>query len=178
MKFVSTPLAGAYLVEMDRVEDERGFFARTFCREEFGQHGLNADLAQCSISCNRGRGTLRGMHYQAKPHEEAKLVRCTRGRIFDVIVDLRSGSVTRGRWFAADLAASGGRMVYVPEGFAHGFLTLADDTEVHYQISQAYRPESARGFHWNDPSIAIAWPERPQVISARDQGYPVLDEPC
>lgn len=174
MRFVSLPLAGAHLVEIEPAEDERGFFARTWCREEFVRRGLADSLAQCSISWNRRRGTLRGMHWQAPPHAEAKLVRCTRGAAYDVIVDLREGSGTRLRWFAVELSAENRRALYVPPGFAHGFLTLADDTEMLYQISVPQHPESARGFRWNDPAVGIVWPEAPAVVAARDRDYPDL----
>lgn len=174
MKFFPLPLAGAWLVEPEPVEDERGSYARSWCREEFSRHGLNPNLEQCGVSWNRGRGTLRGMHYQAMPHEEAKLVRCTRGALYDVIVDLRAGSPTWRRWYGVELAAGRLTMLYVPEGFAHGFLTLADDTEVAYQISTAYRPELQRGFRWDDPTVAIVWPQAPAIISARDRGLPLL----
>ncbi len=174
MRFLPTALAGAYVVQAEPVSDERGYFARTWCRDEFRRHGLNAELAQCSISQNRLRGTLRGMHFQAAPHEEAKLVRCTRGAIYDVIVDLRPGSPTLRKWVSCELSAANARMLYVPEGFAHGFLTLADDSEVSYQISAAYRAEAARGFRWDDASVAIAWPQAPAVISQRDRALPAL----
>ena len=172
MKFLPTPLGGAHVVELEPQEDERGYFARSFCREEFAQRGLKSEFAQCSVSLNHRRGTLRGMHYQVKPHQEAKLVRCTRGRIQDVIVDLRAGSPSFKQWLAVELSADNSRMLYVPEGFAHGFLTLADDTEVFYQISEVHHPESARGFRWNDPAFGIAWPAPVQVISDRDRDYP------
>ena len=172
MKFLPTPLGGAHVVELEPQEDERGYFARSFCREEFAQRGLKSEFAQCSVSLNHRRGTLRGMHYQVKPHQEAKLVRCTRGRIQDVIVDLRAGSPSFKQWLAVELSADNSRMLYVPEGFAHGFLSLADDTEVFYQISEVHHPESARGFRWNDPAVGIAWPAPVQVISDRDRDYP------
>lgn len=172
MKFLPTPLAGAYIIELEPQQDERGSFTRTFCREEFVRRGLRFEFAQCSVSLNHRRGTLRGMHYQIKPHQEAKLIRCTRGRMHDVIVDLRTGSPSLKQWLAVELSADNGRMIYVPEGFAHGFLTLADDTEVFYQISEVHHPESARGLRWNDPAFGIAWPEPVQVISDRDRDYP------
>lgn len=174
MRFTPTPLAGAIVVSAERMADERGHFARLYCRDEFARHGLDPSLSQCSVSWNRTAGTLRGMHYQAAPHAEAKLVRCTRGALFDVIVDLRPGSGTRGRWFGLELAATGDDMLYVPEGFAHGFLTLAADTEVHYQISVPYQPAASRGFRWDDPEVGISWPARPEVISARDRELPLL----
>jgi dTDP-4-dehydrorhamnose 3,5-epimerase len=174
LKFLPTSLAGAFVVELEPIEDERGFFARSFCQNEFRSHGLDPAIAQCNVSLNRRRGTLRGLHYQAPPHEEAKLVRCTRGAIWDVIVDLRDGSATRGRWFAEDLSADNHRALYVPRGFAHGFQTLADDSEVLYQMSEFYRPGSERGIRWDDPAIGIQWPIADPVVSARDRAYPVL----
>jgi dTDP-4-dehydrorhamnose 3,5-epimerase len=174
VKLVPSPLAGACLVEPEPAQDERGFFARTYCSDEFARHGLDTRLAQCSISYNRRRGTLRGMHYQIAPHEETKLVRCTRGAIFDVIVDLRSGSPTCKRWFGAQLSDENRKAMYVPEGFAHGFLTLTDAAEVFYQISVPQEPASAHGFRWDDPSVAIAWPEAPAIISTRDRQLPLL----
>ncbi len=175
LKLVPTALPGAWLIEPEPLADERGFFARTFCAEEFRAHGLDPAVAQCSVSYNRQRGTLRGMHYQASPHGEAKLVRCTRGAIFDVIVDLRPDSPSRRRWFAAELTEDNRRMLYAPEGFAHGFLTLAAGSEVLYQISAAYRPEFQRGFRWDDPAVAIAWPEAPSLVSARDRSLPGVE---
>ena len=172
MKFSPTVLAGACIIDIEPVPDERGFFARSWCREEFAKHGLNPDLAQCSISFNKKRGTLRGMHYQAKPHEETKVVRCTRGAIYDVIVDLRPESSTFRKWIAVELSADNRRMLYVPPGFAHGFQSLADDTEVFYQISTFYHPESARGARWDDPAFGIEWPVTERVISDKDRQYP------
>ena len=172
MKFSPTALAGACIIDIEPVPDERGFFARSWCREEFAKHGLNPDLAQCSISFNKKHGTLRGMHYQAKPHEETKVVRCTRGAIYDVIVDLRPESSTFRKWIAVELSADNRRMLYVPPGFAHGFQSLVDDTEVFYQISTFYHPESARGARWDDPAFGIEWPVTKQVISDKDRQYP------
>lgn len=172
MIFTPIALPGAFLIELDRQEDERGFFARSWSRSEFEEHGLNSRIEECSISFNRRHGTLRGMHYQAAPHEEAKLVCCTMGAIYDVIIDLRPNSPTFSRWEAAELTPRTRSMLYVPEGFAHGFLTLEDDTEVFYQISAAYRPESGRGVRWNDPAFGVVWPEPVAVISERDASYP------
>jgi dTDP-4-dehydrorhamnose 3,5-epimerase len=172
MIFTETELKGAFVIDVERLEDERGFFARTWCRQEFETHGLNQSLAQCNISFNRKRGTLRGMHYQAVPHEEAKLIRCTRGAIFDVIIDLRPASQTFKRWVGVELTGHSRRMLYVPEGFAHGFLTLQDDTEVFYQMSERYSAEHARGVRWNDDAFAIYWPIKVSVISENDQQYP------
>lgn len=172
MKFSPTALAGACIIDIEPVPDERGFFARSWCREEFVRHGLNPDLAQCSISFNKKRGTLRGMHYQAKPHEETKVVRCTRGAIYDVIVDLRPESPTFRKWIAVELSADNRRMLYIPAGLAHGFQSLTDDTEVFYQISTPYHPESARGVRWDDPAFGIEWPVTERVISDKDRQYP------
>jgi dTDP-4-dehydrorhamnose 3,5-epimerase len=172
MRFTRTTITGAFLVDLEPITDERGFFARSFCRHEFAAHGLNPELAQCNVSLNRRRGTLRGMHWQAAPHEEAKLVRCIRGMLHDVIVDLRAGSPTYGRHTAVLLSAENRRMLYVPEGCAHGFLTLEDDTEVLYQMSAFYAPESARGVRFDDPAFGIRWPAEVMVISERDRGYP------
>lgn len=172
MKFSPTALAGACIIDIEPVPDERGFFARSWCREEFAKHGLNPDLAQCNISFNKKRGTLRGMHYQAKPHEETKVVRCTRGMIYDVIVDLRPELPTFRKWIAVELSADNRRMLYVPSGFAHGFQSLVDDTEVFYQISTFYHPESARGARWDDPAFGIEWPVMERVISDKDRQYP------
>jgi dTDP-4-dehydrorhamnose 3,5-epimerase len=172
MIFRETGIGGAWLIELERLEDERGFFARTWDANEFEARTLNPALAQCSISYNGVRGTLRGLHYQAAPYEEAKVVRCTAGAIFDVVVDLRTGSSTFGGWFGTELSAENRLGLYIPEGCAHGFLTLADGCEVHYQISQFYVPDSARGVRWNDPAFGIIWPEEVAVINERDASYP------
>jgi dTDP-4-dehydrorhamnose 3,5-epimerase len=172
VKFTETTLKGAFVIEPDRIEDERGFFARTFCRREFEAHGLNPHIVQCSVSLNLKRGTLRGMHYQVAPHAETKLVRCTRGAIYDVIVDLRTQFRTFRQWVAVELSANNRLMLYIPEGLAHGFQTLQDETEVFYQMSEFYSPELARGVRWNDPAFAIDWPIANPVISARDQTHP------
>jgi dTDP-4-dehydrorhamnose 3,5-epimerase len=171
VKFAATALAGAFIIDIERLPDERGFFARTFCRDEFAAHGLRTEFVQCNTSFNERRGTLRGMHFQREPHAEAKLVRCTRGAIHDVIVDLRPESATYCRWVAVELSADNERMLYVPEGVAHGFQTLADASEVFYQMAAMYRPESAAGVRWNDPAFAIRWPLPDPVVSARDAGY-------
>lgn len=168
MVFEPTLLDGAWLLRPERHEDERGFFARTWCVDEFATHGLSTQLVQCSVSFNRKRGTLRGMHYQVAPHEEAKLVRCTRGVIFDVIVDIRKGSKTYGQWQGFELSAENGDSLYIPEGFAHGFQTQQDDTEVFYQMNQFHQSGSARGFDHADSSVAIAWPIEVTVISDAD----------
>lgn len=171
MKFLATKIEGAHLIELEPHEDERGSFARSWSHEEFRSRGLNTNLSECSLSFNRLRGTLRGMHYQIAPHEEAKLVMCVRGLIYDVIVDLRKGSDTHLEWFATELSLENGRLVYVPEGVAHGFLTLEDDSCVHYQIAGSYACEAARGARWDDPMLDIDWPEPPTVISERDRGF-------
>ncbi len=171
MKFIETSIPGAYLVEMEPLADERGFFARSWCSDEFARHGLNANLAQCNISYNKKRGTLRGMHYQAEPFPEAKLVRCIRGKIYDVILDLRRDSATFKRWEAFELSAANRRMLYIPEGVAHGLQTLEDDSEVFYQMSESYHPECARGVRWDDPAFAIEWPVLDKVISEQDSKY-------
>lgn len=171
MKFTPTKIAGVWLVEPERHEDERGWFARTWCAEEFRAHGLVTEFTQCSASFNRRAGTLRGMHWQAAPHGEAKLVRCTRGAMFDVALDLRPDSATFRQWFAAALTAENGRALFIPEGCAHGFQTLAEETEVFYQITGAYRPESSRGARWNDPAFGIVWPLAGAILSARDAGF-------
>jgi dTDP-4-dehydrorhamnose 3,5-epimerase len=171
VKFVRTMLPGAFRVEMVRLEDDRGFFARSWCAREAEEQALNPRVAQCNVSFNRRRGTLRGMHFQAAPHEEAKLVRCTRGALFDVIVDLRSNSPTFRKWEAFELTDGNGLAIYVPEGFAHGFQTLVDDTEVLYQMSESYVGASARGVRWNDPTFGILWPLPDPILSARDATF-------
>lgn len=171
MKFIETPLEGVYLIELEPVHDERGFFARTWCKEEFQEHGLNPNLAQCSLSFNKKKGTLRGMHYQCEPHQEAKLVRCCAGAIYDVVLDLRRGSQTFGKWFAAELSTSDQKTLYIPEGCAHGFQSLEDASTVFYQISESYHPESARGVRWNDPLFCIKWPITTPILSERDRSF-------
>lgn len=172
MKFIKIPLEGAYLVEIDLYVDERGFFARTWCRDEALLRGLNPNVVQCNISMNNKRGTLRGLHYQDEPFPETKLVRCSAGGIYDVIVDLRPTSATHAKWFGAELTAENHKMLYVPEGFAHGFQTLTDKTEVVYQMSEPYRPECSRGVRFNDPRFDIEWPISDPVTSARDLSFP------
>ncbi|HWM94975.1 MAG TPA: dTDP-4-dehydrorhamnose 3,5-epimerase [Thermoanaerobaculia bacterium] len=172
MIFRETPLAGAFVLEPERFEDDRGFFARTYDRDQFEAHGLDPEVVQCSVSYNHRRGTLRGLHFQAAPHEEIKLVRCTRGRMWDVIVDIRSGSPTRGQHFALILSAGEGNALYVPKGVAHGFITLEDETEVFYQISERYSPEHSRGYRWDDPTFAISWPEPVTVMADKDRNLP------
>jgi dTDP-4-dehydrorhamnose 3,5-epimerase len=172
MKFIATPLAGAYIIEIEPIEDERGFFARSYCNKEFTKWGLNTNLVQCNISFNHKKGTLRGMHYQVAPHAEAKLVRCTRGEIYDVIIDLRPDSATFKQWVSIELTAENHFSIYIPEGFAHGFQTLTAVTEIFYQMSEFYHPESARGVRWNDPAFAIDWVLEPVMMSEKDQSYP------
>ena len=173
MIFKETKLQGAYIIQVEPFEDERGSFARTFCREEFEKRGLNSAVAQSNVSQNRRKGTVRGMHYQIAPHAEAKLVTCIAGSIYDVIIDLRPGSITSCQWIAVELSARHPRyLLYIPEGFAHGFQTLEDDTEVFYQMSHVYVPQAARGVRWDDPAFAIRWPDGPRTISERDQHYP------
>ena len=171
MIFRETKLQGAYLIVPERIEDERGFFARSFCRQEFASRGLDPQVVQCNISFNRTRGTVRGMHYQSAPHDEAKLVRCTRGAVYDVIIDLRPLSRTYRQWVATELTAENRLMCFVPEGFAHGFQTLEDNTEVFYQMSEYYHPECARGVRWDDPALAIHWPLPATYVSPRDQAF-------
>jgi dTDP-4-dehydrorhamnose 3,5-epimerase len=170
--FKPTDLPGACVIELERHEDARGYFARTFCEAEFAAHGLETRVAQCSVSFSRRKGTLRGMHYQLAPFEEVKLVRCIRGAILDVIIDLRRDSPAFKRHFAVQLDERSGTMLYVPAGFAHGFQTLEDDTEVFYQMSQVYSAGHARGVRWNDPAFGISWPADERTILERDREYP------
>ena len=172
MIFRETELNGAFLIEPERLEDNRGFFARAWCRKEFMAHGLTGALVQSNISFNKRTGTLRGMHFQTAPYEEAKLVRCTMGAVYDVIIDLRPDSSTFLRWIAAELTAENHKMLYVPENFAHGYQTLADNTEVFYQVSQFYSPGSEQGLRYNDPTFGIKWPMDVQVISHKDRSWP------
>ncbi|MCE7985805.1 MAG: dTDP-4-dehydrorhamnose 3,5-epimerase [Caldilinea sp. CFX5] len=172
MIFEATKLSSAYLIRMERLSDNRGFFARAWCQREFEAHGLNPRLVQCNVSYNEKAGTLRGMHYQVEPQAEAKLVRCTNGAIYDVIIDLRPTSPTFMQHIGVTLTADEHTMLYVPEGCAHGFLTLEDHTEIFYQMSEFYMPTAARGFRWDDPAFAITWPRAITVISGRDATYP------
>ncbi len=187
MRFKETKLNGVYIIELEPLEDERGFFARSFCRNEFKEHGLNPRIVQCSISYNKKKGTLRGMHYQVAPHEEVKLISCVRGGIYDVLIDLRPASPTYCQWFAVTLYgfdfnsadssinADTHKVMYVHEGFAHGFQTLEDNTVVSYQMSEFYHPECARGVRWDDPAFGIKWPEMPTLISERDRNYSLYE---
>jgi dTDP-4-dehydrorhamnose 3,5-epimerase len=170
--FKETALKGAFVIEPERHEDERGFFARAWCAEEFEAHGLTRRMVQCNISYNKKKGALRGMHYQVAPYEETKLVRCTMGAIHDVIIDLRPASPTFTHHVTVVLTSENRYMLYIPEGFAHGFQTLEDKTEVFYQMSQCYAPQHARGVRWNDPAFGIQWPDAERIISERDQQYP------
>jgi dTDP-4-dehydrorhamnose 3,5-epimerase len=167
--FFETKLKGAFIISPEKLEDERGFFARSWCQREFAAHGLNARLVQCDISLSKKKGTLRGMHYQLSPFEEAKLVRCTRGSIYDVIIDLRPESPTFKQHIGLGLTGENHKMLYVPEGFAHGFLTSEDNSEVFYQMSEFYSREHARGVRWNDPAFGISWPLVPTTMSDKDR---------
>lgn len=171
MFFSETNLKGAFIIEIEPLQDDRGFLARSFCQEEFALHQLKYNFLQCNISFNKKKGTLRGMHYQTAPHEEAKLVRCTKGVIYDVIIDIRPNSTTFKEWIGIELRADSYRMLYIPEGFAHGFQTLEDNTEVFYQMSEFYHPECARGIRWNEPTFGIKWPDDDRIISAKDCQY-------
>ena len=174
MIFAATPVTGAVIIEPEPLDDQRGFFARSFCAREFEAHGLDPRVVQCSLSFTRTKGSVRGLHFQRPPHAEAKLVRCTAGALYDVIVDLRVDSPTFRRHFAVELTARNRKLLYVAPGFAHGFQTLEDDTEVFYQMSAPFRPDAAAGVRWNDPAFAIAWPLAVTVISERDRSYPDL----
>jgi dTDP-4-dehydrorhamnose 3,5-epimerase len=170
--FTETKLPGAFLIEPEKLEDDRGFFARSWCCREFETRGLNARLVQCDISFSQNKGTLRGMHYQVPPFSEVKLVRCTRGSIYDAIIDLRPDSPTFKDHIGEILSMENHKMLYVPQGLAHGFVTLEDSTEVFYQMSEFYAPEHGRGVRWNDPTFNISWPLIPRVMSERDRTYP------
>ncbi len=172
MKFTETPLAGAYIIDIDKIGDERGFFGRSWCRREMDEAGLNANIAQINTSLSRYRGTLRGLHYQLAPYQESKMIRCTRGSIFDVIVDLRPDSATFLQWFGTELTADNHRALYSPEGFAQGFITLEDHSEITYFTSEFYAPGMDRGVRYDDPQIGIIWPLAPVVISDKDKAWP------
>ena len=171
MKFTETPIAGLWVIELEPIADDRGFFARTFCEDDFRARGLESHVAQCSIAFSARAGTLRGMHYQREPYAEVKLIRCTRGAVYDAVVDLRPGSATFRHWFAVELTAENRRMLYVPKGLAHGYQTLEDETEITYQMSTPYHPEAAAGVRWNDPAFGVTWPREVTVISDRDATY-------
>ncbi len=172
MIFIETHLKSAFLIEPERIADDRGFFARTWCQKEVASRGLETRLVQCNISYNPRKGTLRGMHFQTRPWEEVKIVRCTRGKIYDVIIDLRPASSTFKKWFGVTLSEEKRNMLYIPKGFAHGFITLADQAEVFYQMSEFYSPDHARGVRWNDPAFSISWPVEVRQICERDRNYP------
>ena len=172
MIFTETKLKGACIIDVKRLEDERGFFGRSFCQKEFEEFGLTNDIRQANVSYNKKKGTLRGMHMQLAPNEETKLVRCTRGAIYDVIIDMRPDSKTYKQWIGVELTADNYRMLFVPEGFAHGFITLEDNTDVTYNVTEFYTPGAERGIRWNDPAFNIQWPVEPVVISEKDQAHP------
>ncbi|QCR22828.1 dTDP-4-dehydrorhamnose 3,5-epimerase [Pontibacter sp. SGAir0037] len=172
MIFTETKLKGAFIIDVKRLEDERGFFGRSWCQREFEEHGLTANVVQANVSYNKKKGTLRGMHYQLSPYEETKLVRCTRGAIYDVIIDLRPDSPTYKQWIGVELTADSYRMLFVPEQFGHGFITLEDNTDVTYQVTQFYTPGAERGIRYNDPAFNIEWPIEPQIISEKDKAHP------
>ena len=174
MKFNPTSLSGVWLVELDLRADERGFLARTYCDQEFETQGLNTRWPQCNLTLTKRRGMVRGMHYQAEPKPEIKLIRCSAGAVFDVVVDVRRDSETFGKWASFELTATNRKMLYVPGGFAHGFQCLTDDCELFYQMSESYFPELARGVRWNDPQIGIKWPIGEAALSERDRNLPLL----
>lgn len=176
MIFTPATLDGAFLIDIERKEDERGYFARVMCRDEFSGFGLIADFVQANHSFNRRQGTLRGMHMQASPHAEVKLVRCVRGAIYDVIIDLRTSSPSYLRWEGFELSADNGRLLYIPEGFAHGFQTLCDETDVTYQVSHPYTPSAERGVRYNDPTFSIGWPLPVTAISSKDASWPDFEQ--
>ena len=172
MKFTETKLKGAYIIDLNKLEDDRGFFARAWCQKEFEEHGLNGRLSQANMSYNKRKGTLRGLHYQIAPYQEAKMVRCVRGALYDVIVDLRKDSPTYKQWIGVELTQDNHRMLYVPEDFGHAFITLVDDTVAFYQVSEFYTPGAERGLRWNDPALGIDWPMEPAVVSEKDANWP------
>jgi dTDP-4-dehydrorhamnose 3,5-epimerase len=171
MLFTETRLKGAFIIQLEKRGDERGFFARTFCQKEFSDYGLNTRISQANLAYSRFKGTLRGMHYQAKPHAEAKLVRCTKGAVFDVAVDLRPDSATYCQWFGVELTSDNYKMFYIPEDFAHGYMTIEDHCELTYMVSAFYAPDAERGARWDDPSFKIKWPLSPEVISDKDKKW-------
>lgn len=175
MKFTETELAGAFIIDPDPIEDERGYFVRTWSPDEFVRHGLDPALGQCNLAWNKSRGTLRGMHFQREPHAEVKIVSCLRGALLDVIIDLRRSSPSFCRWTAIELSDATPRMLYVPKGFAHGYLTLTDDVQAYYHVSTPYSAGHATGVAWNDPAFSIRWPFPPTVMSPKDKSWPFLD---
>lgn len=176
MKFTETPLSGAFVIDLEPFVDERGAFARAFCAREFAEHGITTEVAQVNLSENPTRGTLRGMHHQVPPAAEGKLVRCVRGSLHDVIVDMRPDSPTRLGWFGVELSAANGRALYIPPQFAHGFLTLTDDVLAFYQVTEFYTPGAERGIRYDDPAVGIEWPEEPRLLSDKDASWPLLAE--
>lgn len=176
MKFTELSLKGAFIIEMELIEDERGFFAASWSKREFGRRNLDSELHECNVSFNRVKGTIRGMHYQAEPHGQTKVVRCTKGAIYDAIIDLRPDSPTFKSWEGFELSEDNRRMLYIPRGFAHGFQSVRDSTEILYQMSQPFNASAGRGVRWNDPAFGIAWPMPPTVISPRDRDYPDFKE--
>jgi dTDP-4-dehydrorhamnose 3,5-epimerase len=174
--FSETKLPGAYVIELEKLNDYRGFFSRIWCKTEFEQHGLRSALAQSNVGFSLRKGTLRGLHFQRPPHAEVKIVRCTRGAIFDVIVDLRPESSTYKSWFGVELNEENGRMIYVPEGFAQGYITLVDNTEMNYHTSEMFSPLSASGVRYDDPAFGIEWPLVPAVISEQDRKWPLMEQ--
>lgn len=169
--FAETEIKGAFVIEPEFLADERGFFTRSFCRNEFRDHGLETSIVQCNISYNKKKGTIRGMHYQVKPYEEAKIVSCTKGAIYDVLLDLRKDSETFSQWVGIELNDKNFTMLYAPKGCAHGFQTLKDDTIVYYQMTEFFHPECARGVRWDDPSFGIQWPDGDRIISEKDRQF-------
>ena len=176
MKFSKTELSGAYVIEIEKIEDQRGFFSRVWDKNEFKKQGLSSELIQCSVSFNKNKGTLRGMHYQISPSEEIKIVRCTQGKIFDVIIDLRKDSKTYKKWIGIELSQDNYKMLYIPKGFAHGFLTLDENTEIFYQMSNEYNKETAQGIRWNDPTFSINWPSKITIMSERDMNFELYQD--
>jgi dTDP-4-dehydrorhamnose 3,5-epimerase len=172
MIFTETKLKGAFIIDVKRLEDERGFFGRAWCKREFEQHGLNSNAVQANVSYNKVKGTLRGMHFQVAPYAEAKIIRCTSGALYDVIIDIRPESPTYKQWIGVELTEESMRMLYVPEGFAHGFVTLKDHTSAHYLVTQYYTPGSESGIRYDDPEFDIAWPIKPTVVSEKDRAIP------
>ncbi len=175
MIFTETKLKGAFIIEIKKLEDERGFFGRAWCHNEFKEHGLNPNICQINTSYTKKKGTIRGLHYQVDPYQETKFIRCTRGRIFDVIIDLRPGSPTFMQWIGNELSSDSYKMVYVPEYFAHGILSLEDNSEVYYPVSQFYTPGAERGIRWNDPAFNIQWPVKVEIVSEKDNSHPDFD---
>ena len=176
MKFIQTPLEGAYVVELEKREDERGFFARAFCVDEFAEHGLKTEIKQSNLSGSVQKGTTRGLHYQVAPMAEVKFIRCIKGSVFDVLVDMRPESPTYKQWFGLKLSEQNQTAIYIPEGFAHGHQTLEDNSQIMYLTTQVYSPEHERGIRWNDPAIGVEWPLEPTVVSDKDQSWPLLDK--